>query len=498
MKRILKISGMAFLVMLFCAMRTPASAQEPMPSVTYQTFYDDLSPYGDWIDYPQYGYVWHPRVADFRPYSTDGHWVWTDEYQWMWVSDYNWGWAPFHYGRWLYDDFVGWVWVPGYEWSPAWVEWRTGGDYYGWAPLGPGVNISMNFSFGRYSPPYDYWSFVPRNYILSPRVYDYCVPRSRNTVIVNNTTIINNYNKTNNVFVTGPDRLEVERYTGRVNAFQLRESRNPGRTEIRRNTVNVFRPQVQQNNDERRLAPRNFERYDRQNGNVFQQRNQEIVNNDRRNDIDRRANQNSNGIEQRNNDNSDMVRKQAQMKRLQDIQRQQQQQQIEQRNNQFDRRDQEMNRQNERRQQEQRNIQQQQQQNRNAFEQRQNEMRQQQEIQRQQQEQRSFGQRQNEMRQQQQDAQRQQQQEQRNFDRRQNEMKQYENQRMQQMRQQQQQQQTDQRRQWNAEKQNNGSERRQQFDQSNQQKQNSFQQRQSRNDGQGNGNGNGRGHGKHD
>ena len=498
MKRILKISGMAFLVMLFCAMRTPASAQEPMPSVTYQTFYDDLSPYGDWIDYPQYGYVWHPRVADFRPYSTDGHWVWTDEYQWMWVSDYNWGWAPFHYGRWLYDDFVGWVWVPGYEWSPAWVEWRTGGDYYGWAPLGPGVNISMNFSFGRYSPPYDYWSFVPRNYILSPRVYDYCVPRSRNTVIINNTTIINNYNKTNNVFVTGPDRLEVERYTGRVNAFQLRESRNPGRTEIRRNTVNVFRPQVQQNNDERRLAPRNFERYDRQNGNVFQQRNQEIVNNDRRNDIDRRANQNSNGIEQRNNDNSDMVRRQAQMKRLQDIQRQQQQQQIEQRNNQFDRRDQEMNRQNERRQQEQRNIQQQQQQNRNAFEQRQNEMRQQQEIQRQQQEQRSFGQRQNEMRQQQQDAQRQQQQEQRNFDRRQNEMKQYENQRMQQMRQQQQQQQTDQRRQWNAEKQNNGSERRQQFDQSNQQRQNSFQQRQSRNDGQGNGNGNGRGHGKHD
>jgi len=498
MKRILKISGMAFLVMLFCAMRTPASAQEPMPSVTYQTFYDDLSPYGDWIDYPQYGYVWHPRVADFRPYSTDGHWVWTDEYQWMWVSDYNWGWAPFHYGRWLYDDFVGWVWVPGYEWSPAWVEWRTGGDYYGWAPLGPGVNISMNFSFGRYSPPYDYWSFVPRNYILSPRVYDYCVPRSRNTVIVNNTTIINSYNKTNNVFVTGPDRREVERYTGRVNAFQLRESRNPGRTEITRNTVNVFRPQVQQNNDERRLAPRNFERYDRQNGNVFQQRNQEIVNNDRRNDIDRRANQNSNGIEQRNNDNSDMVRKQAQMKRLQDIQRQQQQQQIEQRNNQFDRRDQEVNRQNElRRQQEQRNIQQQQQQNRNAFEQRQNEMRQQQEIQRQQQEQRSFGQRQNEMRQQQQDAQRQQQQEQRNFDRRQNEMKQYENQRMQQMRQQQQQQQTDQRRQWNAEKQNNGSERRQQLSQPNQQqRENSFQQRGSQNSGQGNGNG--RGHGRHD
>jgi len=466
MKSNLKIFGIAFLVMLFSAVRTPASAQEPMASVTYQTFYDDLSPYGDWVDYPEYGYVWHPRIADFRPYSTGGHWVWADEYQWMWVSDYNWGWAPFHYGRWLYDDLYGWVWVPGYEWSPAWVEWRTGGDYYGWAPLGPGINISLNFSFGRYSAPYNYWSFVPRNYILSPRVYDYCVPQARNTVIINNTTIINNYSRTNNVFVTGPERHEVERYTGRVNAFVLRESRNPGRTEVRRNTVNVFRPRVQQDNNERSFAPRNFERYDRQNGNVFQQRNQEMVNNERRNDFERRSNQNNNRIEQRSNDNNELIRRQLEMRRAEDIRQQQQSQ------NQFDRRDQEMNRQNEiRRQQEQRNIEQQQQQNRNAFERRQNEMRQQQEAQRQQQEQR-------------------------NFDRRQNEMTQYDNQRVQQMRQQQQQQQQEQRRQWNTQRQDNGSERRQFSQQNQQERVNSFQQRESRNNGQGNGNG--RGHGRHD
>ena len=471
MKRILKISGITFLVMLFCATYTPAAAQEPMPSVTYQTFYDDLSPYGDWIENPEYGYVWHPRVVDFRPYSTAGHWVWTDEYQWMWVSEYNWGWAPFHYGRWLYDDFSGWVWVPGYEWSPAWVEWRTGGDYYGWAPLGPGVNINLNFSFGRYSPPYDYWSFVPRNYMLSPRVYDYCVPRSRNTVIINNTTIIDNYRKTNNVFVTGPERNEVERYTGRVNAFVLRESRNPGRTEVRRNTVTLFRPQVQQNENERHFVPRNFERYDRQNGNVFQRRNQEIVNNEeRRNNVERRAaDQNNNRVEQRNNDNTDVIRRRNEMRQQQEMQRQRQQQgNIEQRQNQFER-NQETNRQNEiRRQQEQRNIEQQQQQTHNAFERRQNEMRQQQEMQRQQQEQR-------------------------NFDRKQIEMKQYDNQRMLQMRQQQQQQQQEQRRQWNAQRQNNVSESRQQSNQPvQQQKENSFQQRASQ------ANGSGRGHGRHD
>jgi len=472
MKNFFKISGIAFVVMLFSAIRMPASAQGPMPSVTYQTFYDDLSPYGDWIDYPEYGYVWHPRVADFRPYSTSGHWVWTDEYQWMWVSDYDWGWAPFHYGRWLYDDFYGWMWVPGYEWSPAWVEWRTGGDYYGWAPLGPGVNISLNFSFGRYSPPYDYWSFVPRNYILSPRVYDYCVPRSRNTVIINNTTIINNYQRTNNVFVTGPAKQDAERYTGRINPFVLRDSRNAGRAEIRRNTVSVFRPQVQQANTDRRFAPRNFERYDRQNGNVFQQRNQEIVNNERRNNVERRADQNNRGIEQRNNDNNGMVQRQADMRRIQEMRQQQQQTNNGQRQNQFERRDQEMNRQNEmRRQQEQRNIEQQQQQNRNVFERRQNEMRQQQEVQRQQQEQR-------------------------NFDRRQNEMRQYENQRMQQNRQQQQQQQQEQARQWNAQRQNNGFERRQQQSQPNQQRENPFQQRGSQDNGHGNGNG--KGHGRHD
>ena len=79
-------------------------------------------------------------MADFRPYNTGGHWVWTDEYGWMWASEYAWGWAPFHYGRWVFDDYYGWMWVPGYEWSPAWVEWRTGGDYFGWAPLGPGVS----------------------------------------------------------------------------------------------------------------------------------------------------------------------------------------------------------------------------------------------------------------------------------------------------------------------------------------------------------------------
>ena len=320
MKRILKMCSMVLAVVLFSAARNPVSAQET--SVSYQTFYDDLSPYGQWIDYPEYGYVWHPYGNDFRPYSSEGHWLWTEDYGWMWASDYEWGWAPFHYGRWLYDEFYGWVWIPGYEWSPAWVEWRTGNDYYGWAPLGPGVNIGVNFSFGLYSPPYNYWCFVPRNYMMSPRVYDYCLPPSRNTVIINRTTIINNYRRTNNVFVTGPRRNDVERYTGRINPFVLRQSSRPGRTHIERNTVNVFRPRVERR-DEHHITPRHFERYTRQNGNAFKDRNKEIVNNERERKIEmqRRDVQNR---EQRQNKNV-FERRQQDMNRQNEMRRQQEQ-----------------------------------------------------------------------------------------------------------------------------------------------------------------------------
>ncbi len=94
--------------------------------VSFQVFYDELSPYGDWVKDARYGYIWLPAVReDFHPYGTEGHWVMT-EYGNAWVSYYDWGWAPFHYGRWYFDDyFQSWAWIPGYEWGPAWVNWRT-------------------------------------------------------------------------------------------------------------------------------------------------------------------------------------------------------------------------------------------------------------------------------------------------------------------------------------------------------------------------------------
>lgn len=106
-------------------------------------FYEPLTPHGTWFEAGSYGRCWHPTgvAAGWRPYC-DGYWEWTD-CGWYWVSDEPWAWACYHYGSWIDDPNVGWCWVPGVEWAPAWVNWRIGGDYIGWAPCGPrGVVIA--------------------------------------------------------------------------------------------------------------------------------------------------------------------------------------------------------------------------------------------------------------------------------------------------------------------------------------------------------------------
>ena len=313
MKRIMKIAALAFVLVLGSSLRQTASAQyyDGQREVSYQTFYDELSPYGRWIDYPGQGYVWVPDAGpDFRPYSTNGHWVWSEDAEWMWVSDFDWGWAPFHYGRWDNDPFYGWYWVPGYEWSPAWVAWRDGGDYYGWAPIRPGINININFNIGGYSPPYDFWVFAPRRYITSPRIFDYYVDRRRNVTIIHQTVIINNFNYGGNYgYRTGPRRNDAERYCGRIEPVRFRDSYRPGRTQFRNNEVSFYRPNIRRD-DNRSISPRQFERYDRNNAGVrngnndnsFRGNGNDIARNDRSNRPDNRDRADNSPF--RRNDNS--------------------------------------------------------------------------------------------------------------------------------------------------------------------------------------------------
>jgi hypothetical protein len=60
---------------------TPLYTKAQQVSVSFQVFYDQLSPYGTWVNYQRYGYVWVPTAVPggFRPYATGGHWVYTDD-----------------------------------------------------------------------------------------------------------------------------------------------------------------------------------------------------------------------------------------------------------------------------------------------------------------------------------------------------------------------------------------------------------------------------------
>jgi hypothetical protein len=126
----------------------------------------DLDGYGDWIETPDYGWVWSPRsvASGWGPYRS-GYWRWNPYYGMTWISYEPWGWIPYHYGRWAYYRNR-WCWTPyvnlsfGYDWGwrphlVTFYGWGGGGysggyrdgyrdgyrngrwDYIGWSPLGP-------------------------------------------------------------------------------------------------------------------------------------------------------------------------------------------------------------------------------------------------------------------------------------------------------------------------------------------------------------------------
>ena len=241
------IFGLVFLLITMSPSTAKAQYGDYDDNVSLETFYEELAPYGVWIDDPQYGRVWRPDVdqEEFRPYYTRGHWEMT-KYGNTWVSDYDWGWAPFHYGRWHHQNRRGWVWIPGRQWGPAWVSWRSGGGHYGWAPLGPGININVNI--GRI--PDFWWVFIPQRniYYRSYPRYDW----RRNSNIYHNTVIINNIyvnNSNRNRYYTGPRADEIRRVTRQpVTIHDVRNQRpryangRDNRPEVNRGSVSNPRP----------------------------------------------------------------------------------------------------------------------------------------------------------------------------------------------------------------------------------------------------------------
>jgi Family of unknown function (DUF6600) len=233
-------------------------------AVDVSFFHDDLSPYGEWQDVDDYGPAWVPRVRhDWRPYTV-GHWTWTDDYGWLWASDEPYGWAVYHYGRWYPSARHGWVWIPGNDWAPAWVSFRTGGGYAGWAPLPPSVGWDSGVGFrvgavemDRYLDPRAY-CFVQERRFLDP-VQRNVLSLDRNARIIRETQNVTNYLAGSNHVVNRGIAVErIQRATGRpvprtrlVDVDSVAAAR---RGRAARNEVPVFRPVVRGTND--RIAVR--------------------------------------------------------------------------------------------------------------------------------------------------------------------------------------------------------------------------------------------------
>ena len=231
-----------FSIILVVAPTPNAKAQDV--TVSFQSFYDNLAPYGQWVNDPQFGNVFVPyEDPGFRPY-TRGHWVMT-EYGNTWVSNDPWAWACYHYGRWTYNAYYGWIWIPGYEWAPAWVSWRYGGGYCGWAPLGPGYNMG-----NPYDCPESWWVFVEPRYLYEPRWHDYYGGYERNRYYLRHTDYMDNYDEHNRYgrYNYGPRPDIIQRDTHQtVVIYRTNNVREVGGQHEDGNTINLYRPQVDRN-----------------------------------------------------------------------------------------------------------------------------------------------------------------------------------------------------------------------------------------------------------
>jgi hypothetical protein len=219
MKRILFVIAIVALI-------SSAIPHARAADVSVDFFYNNLSG-GNWIEAEGYGYGWQPDIAvsdpNWRPYA-DGYWAYTD-YGWTWVSYEDFGWATYHYGRWANLADYGWIWFPGsdLDWGPAWVSWRTGGDYIGWAPLpprGPGIvyegqpigaSVDVEFDIGP-----QYYNFCDIRFIGEPVLRDRIFPPTQNITYIQNTVNVTNITVQNNVVYNyGPDYNVVNTYSSR-------------------------------------------------------------------------------------------------------------------------------------------------------------------------------------------------------------------------------------------------------------------------------------------
>jgi len=165
-----------------------AQAQAPAPGPQQEQIDFDaaLEGYGHWVQHPRLGDVWVPDNVpqEWQPYRI-GHWLYTDEWGWYWNSDEPFGWVTYHYGRWYLDREIGWVWIPNDKWGPAWVNWRQGDNFVGWAPTPPDEFIDDDEAYA------DSYMFVRAGDLMAPEVYTVFIPYRERRDYYHRSTLVN-------------------------------------------------------------------------------------------------------------------------------------------------------------------------------------------------------------------------------------------------------------------------------------------------------------------
>jgi hypothetical protein len=225
------------------------------PDIRIEVFYDSLSPYGDWTLLDGYGWVWLPGSVGigWRPY-TNGRWVYSN-FGWTWSSYWDWGWAPFHNGRWHLHPHHGWVWIPGRQWAPAWVAWRAGDGWYGWAPLPPSVGwrVGVGLDLGgldlHLGIASERWSFVAERHLLDHDLRPNIAPTERHAALLRSTRDVTRYREEANRVVGRSLAIDqVEQKIGRaIPRYRVEELGAPperGSRSVGPDVLHVYRPKV--------------------------------------------------------------------------------------------------------------------------------------------------------------------------------------------------------------------------------------------------------------
>lgn len=218
--------GLASLLVLSCVagLAPPAQAAAPQAIAqgvppTMEQFKPVLEQFGRFVYSERYGNVWQPSSLPpgWHPYPAC-HWAYDRSYGWTYDDQTAWGKIVHHYGRWAHDDFAGWVWIPGNEWSPAWVIWRTGTAWTGWAPTPPTTD-QQETTLAAFNSDKQ-WTFIETAKIANRCEAEAAQPAATTTAAYQQTKLITNIKIVNKIaifiFPPPPDVVVIDFDTGPI------------------------------------------------------------------------------------------------------------------------------------------------------------------------------------------------------------------------------------------------------------------------------------------